>query len=33
MPAEYFAEWVKDVAGLERVVRELIQMKVCLANF
>ena len=24
--AKYFAEWVKDAAGLERVMREVIQM-------
>ena len=26
VPAKFFAEWVKDAAGLERVVREVIQM-------
>ena len=25
-PAKCFAEWVKDAAGLERVMREVIQM-------
>jgi hypothetical protein len=24
--AKYFAEWVKDAAGLERVMREVMQM-------
>jgi len=26
VPAKFFAEWVKDAAGLERVMREVIQM-------
>ena len=26
IPAKYFAEWVKDAAGLERVMHEVIQM-------
>ena len=26
VPAKFFAEWVKDTAGLERVMREVIQM-------
>jgi hypothetical protein len=26
IPAKYFAEWVKDAAGVERVMREVIQM-------
>jgi hypothetical protein len=33
IPAKYFAEWVKDAAGLERVMREVILMtKLDLAN-
>jgi len=26
VPGKYFAEWVKDAAGLERVMHEVIQM-------
>jgi predicted 3-demethylubiquinone-9 3-methyltransferase (glyoxalase superfamily) len=26
IPAKYFAEWVNDAAGLERVMHEVIQM-------
>ena len=26
MPAKYFAEWVKDAAGLQRVMNEVRQM-------
>ena len=26
-PAKYFAEWVKDAAGLQRVTHEVWQMK------
>ncbi len=27
VPAKFFDEWVKDAAGLQRVMRELMQMK------
>jgi predicted 3-demethylubiquinone-9 3-methyltransferase (glyoxalase superfamily) len=27
IPAKFFAEWVKDAAGLERVMHEVIQMR------
>ena len=27
VPTKFFAEWVKDAAGLERVMHELMQMK------
>lgn len=27
VPGKFFAEWVKDPAGLERVMHELVQMK------
>jgi predicted 3-demethylubiquinone-9 3-methyltransferase (glyoxalase superfamily) len=27
IPAKYFAEWVQDAAGLERVMHEVIQMR------
>ena len=26
IPAKFFAEWVKDAAGLERVMHEVMQM-------